>query len=273
MSSPIKIGSDINLEEGNEDMPTFTFKELGEEPQDVNIDDHLENEENEENEETNDLVEDDEETNDLVEDDLVEDDLVEDDLIEDDLVEDDLVEDDLDGEFTDEEENEEAEEKNENTKKKLGGKRSTKKITATEEPEIDYGIETDEDDDIELEKFENDTREEYLLNFHPESSAVDFDEVRSLCTVVRDKDGDIIDKFHTTIPYLTKYEKARILGLRAKQLNNNIRPTIDVPDYIIDSYRIAELELENKLIPFIIRRPLPNGQSEYWRLYDLLQLC
>ena len=270
MSSPIKIGSDINLEEGNEDMPTFTFKELGDEPQDVNIDDHLEDEENEENEENENEVE---EPNDLVDDELVEDD----DLVEDGLVEDELEEDDLDEEFTDEEnedaDEDEDEDETKNTKKKVGGKRSTKKITVTEEPEIDYGIETDEDDDIELEKFENDSREEYLLNFHPESSAIDFDEVRSLCTVVRDKDGDIIDKFHTTIPYLTKYEKARILGLRAKQLNNNIKPTIDVPDYIIDSYRIAELELENKQIPFIIRRPLPNGQSEYWRLYDLLQLC
>jgi DNA-directed RNA polymerase I, II, and III subunit RPABC2 len=139
----------------------------------------------------------------------------------------------------------------------------------TDEETIQYGIDSDDDEDVEFEKFEEDTREQYLLNFHPESKAVNFDEVKSLCTVIRDSDGDIIDDFHTTIPILTKYEKARILGLRAKQLNSNIKPMIPVPDYIIDSYRIAELELEAKAIPFIIKRPLPDGRNEYWRAQDL----
>ena len=77
----------------------------------------------------------------------------------------------------------------------------------TEEETIQYGIDSDDDEDVEFEKFEEDTREQYLLNFHPESRAVNFDEVKSLCTVIRDSDGDIIDDFHTTIPILTKYEK------------------------------------------------------------------
>ena len=29
------------------------------------------------------------------------------------------------------------------------------------------------------------------------------------------------------------------------------------------------MELEQNKIPFIIRRPLPNGSSEYWRVQDL----
>ena len=32
---------------------------------------------------------------------------------------------------------------------------------------------------------------------------------------------------------------------------------------------MAELELAEKRIPFIIRRPLPNGGSEYWNVKDL----
>ena len=42
-----------------------------------------------------------------------------------------------------------------------------------------------------------------------------------------------------------------------------------VPENIIDGYIIAELELKEKKIPFIIRRPIPNGSCEYWHLKDL----
>lgn len=168
----------------------------------------------------------------------------------------------------------EDEDEDEGTSKKKGAKRGVKKSSAVVNAEevMDYGIDSDDEDDVDFEKFEGDMRDEYLLNFHPEAVAVNFDEVRGLCTVVRDKDGDIIDPFHTTIPIMTKYEKARILGMRAKQLNSNIKPAIPIKDYVIDSYRIAEMELEQKVIPFIIRRPLPSGKSEFWRVNDLMIL-
>ena len=38
---------------------------------------------------------------------------------------------------------------------------------------------------------------------------------------------------------------------------------------IINGYTIAEMELKEKKIPFIIKRPMPNGGSEYWKLQDL----
>jgi DNA-directed RNA polymerase subunit K/omega len=38
---------------------------------------------------------------------------------------------------------------------------------------------------------------------------------------------------------------------------------------MIDAYLIALKELEEKKIPFIIKRPLPNGVIEYWRISDL----
>ena len=31
----------------------------------------------------------------------------------------------------------------------------------------------------------------------------------------------------------------------------------------------SKVEFEQKKIPFIVRRPLPNGGSEYWKLRDL----
>ena len=86
------------------------------------------------------------------------------------------------------------------------------------------------------------------------------------------KNGEIIDELHTTLPFLTKYEKARILGLRAKQINNGSEPFVNIPNNIIDGSIIAEMELKQNKIPFIIRRPIPNGGSEYWKVEDLEQL-
>ena len=79
----------------------------------------------------------------------------------------------------------------------------------------------------------------------------------------------VIDELHKTIPMLTKYEKTRVLGIRAKQINNGAKPMTKVPDNVMDGYLIALKELEEKIIPVIIRRPLPNGSSEYWKLKDL----
>jgi DNA-directed RNA polymerase I, II, and III subunit RPABC2 len=59
------------------------------------------------------------------------------------------------------------------------------------------------------------------------------------------------------------------LGLRAKQLNNGAKPFVTINIQIIDGYLIALKELEEKKIPVIIRRPIPNGASEYWHLKDL----
>ena len=129
----------------------------------------------------------------------------------------------------------------------------------------------DEDGDGEmyLKKFDKETNDNYLLNFHPESTLHNYDEVLSMTKVVRDKNGVIVDALHKTIPYLTKYERARVLGQRAKQINTGASVFVKVPENVIDGYLIAELELIEKRIPFIIRRPLPNGGSEYWSIKDL----
>ena len=112
-------------------------------------------------------------------------------------------------------------------------------------------------------------RQDILSQFYPELVNHRYEEVEALTTVTRDATGLITDPLHTTIPILTKYEKTRILGERAMQLNAGARPTIDVDPTIIDGYQIALLELEQKQIPFIIKRPLPNGAVEYWKLQDL----
>ena len=113
-----------------------------------------------------------------------------------------------------------------------------------------------------------------LVNAHPECIVHNYDEVLKMAIIVRNDRGDIIDEFHRTIPFMTKYEKTRILGQRAKQLQYGATPFIsDISSDIIDEHIIASMELKEKKIPFIIRRPLPNGGSEYWKIKDLEMIC
>uniref|UniRef100_A0A6C0H6K3 DNA-directed RNA polymerase n=1 Tax=viral metagenome TaxID=1070528 RepID=A0A6C0H6K3_9ZZZZ len=124
-------------------------------------------------------------------------------------------------------------------------------------------------DDSKFKKLENINRSDYIQEHHPELLIINNDETNNLCKITRNSDNIIIDKFHKTAPFLTKYEKAKIIGQRAKQINNGSNPYLKVPDNIIDGAIIAKMELDQKLIPFTIKRPLPNGGCEYWRLSDL----
>lgn len=140
---------------------------------------------------------------------------------------------------------------------------------------ITNNIIEDNDDDEEpdenyLQKFETNIKENFVSEFHPETHVQNYEEIVALSKVIRDKNNIIVDPLHKTIPVLTKYERTRVLGQRTKQLENGAKPYISVPDNIIDSHLIAELELDQKRVPFIIRRPLPGGAgSEYWSLKDL----
>ena len=128
---------------------------------------------------------------------------------------------------------------------------------------------TDDEDEENLQKFDKEVREEFLVNFHPESVNHNYDEIYALSRVMRNKENIIIDDLHRTLPILSKYEKTRVLGQRAKQINTGSKSFIAIDENIIDGYLIAQEELHQKKIPFIIRRPLPSGGSEYWHLYDL----
>ena len=141
-----------------------------------------------------------------------------------------------------------------------------------DDDEDDYDDDDDDDDDI-LHKFDSETKKKYIASHHPECLSFNHEETETLSRVVRDENGRIIDPYHKTLPFLTKYEKTRILGIRTKQLNEGAKPYIDVNPTIIDGYIIAQLELEHKRLPFIIRRPIPNGGSELWKLQDLEIIC
>lgn len=192
---------------------------------------------------------------------------------------DDLDEDDDDDDIYDEEEVDEEEPFNQD-----GGADTKKKTNIplfdyehqVDAPENDEALnDSDDDEDDEenneqyIKKFDKELNQRFLQQNHPECIIQNYDEIETLCKVVRNKQGIIVDDLHKTNPYLTKYEKTKILGLRAKQLNAGAIPFVDIPEKVIDGYTIAELELKERKIPFIIRRPLPCNASEYWYLNDL----
>lgn len=121
-------------------------------------------------------------------------------------------------------------------------------------------------------KFTTNLDHNLINELHPREKAINYDNVKALCAIQRNKDGLIVDPLHTTVPILTKFEYTRILGVRATQIENGAPLFISVDESIIDSYVIARMELEAKKLPFIIRRPLPGGKMEYWRLHDLENL-
>ena len=73
-----------------------------------------------------------------------------------------------------------------------------------------------------------------------------------------------------TTRYLTKYEKARVLGTRALQISMNAPVHIDVQGET-DPLKIASMELDQKKLPLIIRRFLPDGSFEDWAVEELIQ--
>ena len=136
----------------------------------------------------------------------------------------------------------------------------------------------DSDEEYNLSKIDNEKKLQYIKKTHTQELSKTYDEIRILTQIrrtktkeVEDNDGsDVIinDKIHKTIPILTKYEKTRVLGLRISQLNEGA-PRYIKSSTIVDNNVIAEKELRSKKLPFIITRPLPNGEKEYWRLQDL----
>lgn len=84
------------------------------------------------------------------------------------------------------------------------------------------------------------------------------------------KEVDLIvkDSERETKPILTKYERVRILGDRAKQLSLGAKPMLLNVDNM-NPKDIARLELERGVIPFIIEKVLPDGKRERWKISEL----
>jgi len=84
------------------------------------------------------------------------------------------------------------------------------------------------------------------------------------------KDKKIPNDQRSTTPFMTKYEKARILGTRALQISMNAPVLVDLEGET-DPLQIAIKELKEKKIPLIVRRYMPDGYYEDWTCEELLQ--
>lgn len=133
----------------------------------------------------------------------------------------------------------------------------------------DDSVMTDDSDFDCYRKFDEEKVNMTLEQYHPNLKQEKYQDVLALSKVILNESGNVVDEIHKTLPFLTKFERAKVLGLRAKQLADGAEAFIEVPSNIIESYVIAEMELNAKVLPFIISRPLPNGSKEFWKLKDL----
>jgi len=69
---------------------------------------------------------------------------------------------------------------------------------------------------------------------------------------------------------MTRYERSRVVGARALQISMGAPILIRMDPSIHDPIRIAEIELQKRLLPITIRRKLPSMAYEDVALSDLL---
>jgi len=111
---------------------------------------------------------------------------------------------------------------------------------------------------------ENDSIEE--LNIDSKTTSESFN---SEIQTINNSYNQYYNNERVTKPFLTKFERAKIIGIRSEMIANGSVALITVPSHINNSYDIAKMEFEQKKIPLMIKRHLPNGNIELWRLSDL----
>jgi len=115
-------------------------------------------------------------------------------------------------------------------------------------------------DDLELE--EDDDEEEGI--------SLSNNEEKKYIVSVEESYSNYYTNEKNTSPILTKFERAKLLGIRAEMISAGNSPLVVVPRGVDNAYEIALLELKEKKIPLIIRRHLPNGSVEDWRIEELI---
>ena len=79
---------------------------------------------------------------------------------------------------------------------------------------------------------------------------------------------------YISVPWMTKYEFDQLIGLRTMHLSRGAIPFVEIPDGFtiktnMDLRKIAIKELQEGKLPYIIKRPMPNGAPEYWPVSKL----
>ena len=147
--------------------------------------------------------------------------------------------------------------------------------TETNNDEIEDEQENDSDDDedideeIEEKKIMDDTENNDCLIDDVINDDNDFFDNNQVIEVSSEQGNEYLSKENRiSVNRLTKYEMVRILGERTKQLTMGAKPLIKNYQHL--SYdKVAEEEFIRNIIPYKIKRPLPNGKYEIWTLDEL----
>lgn len=81
-------------------------------------------------------------------------------------------------------------------------------------------------------------------------------------------EGDVAPEDRITKAIMTKYERVRVLGDRRAQLTRGAKPMVKNTEGLTIR-EIADQEMKNGVIPFIIIRRLPSGRREMWKVSEL----
>jgi len=142
--------------------------------------------------------------------------------------------------------------------------------TEETDKETDADEKTNRESDNESKEDEEDNEENIkdkcYQKFSKKSNVdtdIDYDEY-----FIKDEEFIINKNGRLTKPYLTKYERVRILGDRSRQLAQGAKPMIKNTTGLSHK-EVALLELKSKVIPLIIERPIPNVGVEKWKLSEL----
>lgn len=74
-------------------------------------------------------------------------------------------------------------------------------------------------------------------------------------------------------PYFTKYEYTALLSSRAQQIAEGAIPMVPLAEFNTNDpkfvWKVAEREILERKLPYLVRRQLPNGQTEFWSVAEL----
>jgi DNA-directed RNA polymerase I, II, and III subunit RPABC2 len=140
-----------------------------------------------------------------------------------------------------------------------------------EDVDVDVDVDEDEDEDIDVEEEPSINKKDDSLLKSEGRVGGSVKEMTLISDYRKYKHLKTLScSTKITRPILTKYEKTSILGQRAQQILNGSNILVDIKTLKIKNpLEIARKELKEGLIPFIVRRPLPNGTYEDWKVSDL----
>jgi DNA-directed RNA polymerase I, II, and III subunit RPABC2 len=92
-------------------------------------------------------------------------------------------------------------------------------------------------------------------------------------SVTREEITEALKQPRATLPFYSKYEQTALIAIRAQQLAEGAKPLVGLEGFVTSSPRfvweVAEKEIREKKLPFIVHRKFANGISEYWSANEL----